>query len=56
MKEVEEVHADGSVSTSIQPYTKEANSKILAEQRKRQTAKMKGYEETRAKSVVRGPL
>ena len=44
VKEVEEVHADGSVSTSIQPYTKEANSKILAEQRKRQTAKMKGYE------------
>ena len=56
VKEVEEVHADGSVSTSIQPYTKEANSKILAEQRKRQTAKMKGYEETRAKSVVLGHL
>ena len=41
----DEVHADGSV-TQVQEkvYTKEANARMLSEAKKRQAAKMKGYE------------
>ena len=41
----DEVHADGSV-TQVQEkvYSKEANARMLTEAKKRQAAKMKGYE------------
>jgi len=45
MGEVEEVHADGSVSKSSQKVlTMESNSKMVSELKKRQVAQMKGYE------------
>ncbi len=38
-------HADGTVSVDTQKvYSKEANSQMVVEQKKRQVAKMKGYE------------
>ena len=40
----EEVHADGSVSQTEQVYSMESNSRMVSEQKKRQVAKMKGYE------------
>jgi ribonucleoside-diphosphate reductase alpha chain len=48
-KEVLEQHSDGSqtvtrVHTKEAVYTKEANSKMIVEAKKRQMAKMKGYE------------
>ena len=40
-----EVHADGSVTqVKEKVYTKEANARMLSEAKKRQAAKMKGYE------------
>ena len=44
MTSSEEVHADGSVSKTEQVYSMESNSRMVAEQKKRQVAKMKGYE------------
>ncbi|MEI8346327.1 MAG: vitamin B12-dependent ribonucleotide reductase, partial [Pseudomonadota bacterium] len=41
----QESHADGPVSVSAQKvFTREDNSKMVREQKKRQTAKIKGYE------------
>ncbi len=41
----DEVHADGSVSqVQEKVYSKEANARMLTEAKKRQAAKMKGYE------------
>ena len=41
----DEVHADGSVSQVTEKvYSKEANARMLTEAKKRQAAKMKGYE------------
>ena len=44
MTSSEEVHADGSVSKTEQVYSMESNSRMVTEQKKRQAAKMKGYE------------
>jgi ribonucleoside-diphosphate reductase alpha chain len=44
MTESEEVHADGSVSSTQQVFSMEANAGMVSEQKKRQVAKMKGYE------------
>jgi ribonucleoside-diphosphate reductase alpha chain len=46
MDDKEEAHADGSVTKSATPnvYSRESNSQMIAEQRKRQQAKLKGYE------------
>lgn len=45
MEDREVVHADGNVSVQKQAvYTNENNSKMVVEQKKRQMAKMKGYE------------
>ena len=37
-------HVDGGVSTKSKVYSKESNSKMVMEQKKRQEAKFKGYE------------
>ncbi len=45
MEDRQVVHADGNVSVQTQAvYTSESNSKMVVEQKKRQMAKMKGYE------------
>ncbi len=42
--EKEEVHSDGQTGVKQKLYSKENNSSMIVEQKKRQTAKMKGYE------------